>query len=211
VFDEVVTAFRVGLEGAQGYFGVEPDLTTFGKIVAGGYPSAGGLGGRKDLILRMAAGLESGKKRAYVGGTMAANPLSAAAGFFTLKEIEKRDACAVAGRAGDRLCAGLKKAIAERGLPFVAYNQGSICHLETVGAMFIKMDMLRIVKVLKEIKVRKTMMEGYGAAYAAEGLVTLAGSRMYTSAADTDEIIDDAIARFARVFDNVAADAGKKA
>ncbi len=204
VFDEVVTAFRVGLEGAQGYFGVAPDLTTFGKIIAGGYPSAGGLGGRKDLILRMAAGLESGKKRAYVGGTMAANPLSAAAGYFTIKEIEKRDACAVAGRAGDRLTTGLKAAIQKRGLPFVAYNQGSICHLETVGAMFIKMDMLRILKVLKEIKVRKTMMEGYGAAYAAEGIVTLAGSRMYTSAADTDDIIDDAIARFTRVFDNVA-------
>ena len=208
VFDEVVTAFRVGLEGAQGYFGVSPDLTTFGKIVAGGYPSAGGLGGRKDLILRMAAGLESGKKRAYVGGTMAANPLSAAAGYFTLREIGKRDACAVAGRAGDRLCAGLKAAIDKRGLPFVAYNQGSICHLETVGAMFIKIDMTRILKVLKEIKARKTMMEGYGAAYAAEGIVTLAGSRMYTSAADTDVIIDDAIGRFDRVFANVASDAG---
>lgn len=208
VFDEVVTAFRVGLEGAQGYFGVKPDLTTFGKIIAGGYPSAGGLGGRRDLILRMAAGLESGKKRAYVGGTMAANPLSSAAGYFTLKEIAKRDACAVAGRAGDRLCAGLRKAIDERGLPFVVYNQGSICHLETVGAMFIKMDLLRIKHVLKEIKTRKTMMEAYGAAYAAEGLVTLAGSRMYTSAADTDDIIDDAIARFSRVFDAAAGSAG---
>jgi glutamate-1-semialdehyde 2,1-aminomutase len=69
VFDEVVTAFRIGLGGAQGYYGVAPDLTTFGKIVAGGYPSAGGLGGRRDLVLLMAAGLETGKKRAYVGGT----------------------------------------------------------------------------------------------------------------------------------------------
>jgi glutamate-1-semialdehyde 2,1-aminomutase len=209
VFDEVVTAFRVGLEGAQGYFGVAPDLTTFGKIVAGGYPSAGGLGGRRDLILRMAAGLESGKKRAYVGGTMAANPLSSAAGYFTLKEIEKRDACAAAGRAGDRLTAGLKAMITERDLPFVAYNQGSICHLETVGAMFIKIDYLKILRVLKEIKVRKKFMEEYGAAYAAEGIVTLAGSRMYTSAADRDEIIDDALTRFARVFDNVDIAAGK--
>jgi len=211
VFDEVVTAFRIGLGGAQGYFDVKPDLTTFGKIIAGGYPSAGGLGGRRDLILRMAAGLESGKKRAYVGGTMAANPLSSAAGYFTLKEIAKRDACAVAGRAGDRLCAGLQKAIEARGLPFVVYNQGSICHLETVGAMFIKMDLLRIKHVLKEIKTRKTMMEAYGAAYAAEGLVTLAGSRMYTSAADTDDIIDDAIARFSRVFDAAVDSAGGRA
>ena len=204
VFDEVVTAFRVGLEGAQGYFGVRPDLTTFGKIVAGGYPSAGGLGGRRDLVLLMAAGLESGKKRAYVGGTMAANPLSAAAGYFTIKAIEERDACAVAGRAGDRLTAGLKARISALGLPFVAYNQGSICHLETVGAMFVTMDYLRIFKVLKAIKERKFMMEEYGAAYMAEGIVTLAGSRMYTSAADDDGVIDDALDRFERVFRNVA-------
>ncbi|MBL8967485.1 MAG: aminotransferase class III-fold pyridoxal phosphate-dependent enzyme [Spirochaetaceae bacterium] len=203
VFDEVVTAFRVGLGGAQGYFGVRPDLTAFGKIVAGGYPSAGGLGGRKDLVLLMAAGLESGKRRAYVGGTMAANPLSAAAGYYTLREIEKRGACAAAGRAGDRLTAGLKKRIGELGLPFVAYNQGSICHLETVGAMFVRMDLLRIRRVLAELKERKRLMEEYGAAYAAEGLVTLAGSRMYTSAADTDEVVDEAILRFGRVFERV--------
>jgi glutamate-1-semialdehyde aminotransferase len=148
--EAVMAALRAGLEGAQGYFGVMPDLTCFGKVVAGGYPSAGGLGGRKDLALLMAAGLESGMKRAYVGGTLAANPLSAAAGYFTLREIEARDACAVAGRAGDRL---------------------------TVGAMSIRMDYLRIGKVLKEIKLRKHLMEEYGVAYAAEGIVTLAGSR----------------------------------
>lgn len=204
VFDEVVTAFRVGLGGAQGYFGVKPDLTTFGKIVAGGYPSAGGLGGRRDLVMLMAAGLETGKKRAYVGGTMAANPLSAAAGYFTLKEIEKRDACAVAGRAGDRLTAGLKRKIDELGLPFVAYNQGSICHLETVGAMFCEIDILHIKRFLSETKARKRAMEEYGAAYAAEGVVTLAGSRMYTSAAQGNDVIDDAIERFGRVFERVA-------
>lgn len=206
VFDEVVTAFRVGLGGAQGYFGVRPDLTTFGKIVAGGYPSAGGLGGRRDLIMLMAAGLETGKKRAYVGGTMAANPLSAAAGYFTLREIEKRDACAVAGRAGDRLAAGLKARIEALGLPFVAYNQGSIVHLETVGAMFFELDLVHIGRFLRETKARKHFMEEYGAAYAAEGLVTLAGSRMYTSAAQNDAIIDEAIARFSRVFDKVASE-----
>jgi len=204
VFDEVVTAFRVGLGGAQGYFGVKPDLTTFGKIVAGGYPSAGGLGGRRDLVMLMAAGLETGKKRAYVGGTMAANPLSAAAGYFTLREIEKRDACAVAGRAGDRLTAGLQKKIEDMHMPFVAYNQGSICHLETVGAMFYELNILQIKRFLTETKARKHFMEEYGAAYAAEGLVTLAGSRMYTNAADTDAVIDDAIERFGRVFSHVA-------
>ena len=199
-----MTAFRIGLGGAQGYFDVKPDLTAFGKIVAGGYPSAGGLGGRRDLVMLMAAGLETGKKRAYVGGTMAANPLSAAAGYFTLQEIEKRDACAVAGRAGDRLTAGLQKKIDALGLPFAAYNQGSIVHLETVGTMFFEIDLLHIKRFLTETKARKHYMEEYGAAYAAEGLVTLAGSRMYTNAAQGDAVIDDAIERFGRVFERVA-------
>jgi len=203
VFDEVVTAFRIGLAGAQGYYGVKPDLTCFGKIVAGGYPSAGGLGGRRDLVLLMAAGLESGKRRAYVGGTLAANPLSSAAGYFTLKAIERRGACEAAGRAGDRLTLGLRRLIEARKLPFVAWNQGSICHLETVGAMFIKLDYLHIGRVLREIKERKSLMDTYGAAYSAEGIVTLAGSRMYTSAADDDSVIDDALLRFDRVFASV--------
>ena len=202
IFDEVVSAFRISLSGAQGYYGVKPDLTIFGKIVAGGYPSAGGIGGRKDLIKRLAAGLESGKKRAYCGGTMAANPLSAAAGYFTIKEIEKTNACAVANEAGNRLSRGLDKLIEKHGLPFVVYNLGSVCHLETAAGMFVPLNYLKIRKTLSQIKTRKTLMEEYGAAYMAEGLVTLAGSRLYTSAADTDQVIDDALLRFEKVFKN---------
>ncbi len=206
IFDEVVTGFRIGLSGAQGYFGVKPDLTVFGKVVAGGYPAAGGLGGSTDLMEYLAAGIQSGKKRAMVGGTMAANPLSSAAGYYTLMEIEKQDACAKAGKAGDRLTKGLKELIEKYDLPYVAYNQGSICHLETSGTLFLPVNMKKpwtIPKTLKEIKVRKHMMEEMGAAYMYEGIVTLAGSRMYTSMADTDEVIDDALTRFERVFQKI--------
>ena len=206
IFDEVVTGFRIGLSGAQGYFGVKPDLTVFGKVVAGGYPAAGGLGGSADLMEYLAAGIQSGKKRAMVGGTMVANPLSSAAGYYTLMEIEKQDACAKAGKAGDRLTKGLKELIEKYDLPYVAYNQGSICHLETSGTLFLPVNMKKpwtIPKTLKEIKVRKHMMEEMGAAYMYEGIVTLAGSRMYTSMADTDEVIDDALTRFERVFQKI--------
>jgi glutamate-1-semialdehyde 2,1-aminomutase len=206
ILDEVVSAFRIGMSGAQGYYNVIPDLTVFGKVVAGGYPGAGGLGGRKDLMEYLAAGLQSGKKRAMVGGTMAATPLSSAAGYHTLVEIERTNACEKAGQAGDRLTKGLQKLIEKYKLPFVAYNQGSICHLETSGTMFVKVNFLMpwtIPAALKEIKVRKHMMEEIGAAYMAEGLVTLAGSRMYTSMADTDEVIDDALSRFEKVFRNI--------
>lgn len=206
IFDEVVTAFRMGMGGAQGYFNVTPDLTVFGKIIAGGYPSAGGLGGKKEYMAYLAAGIQSGTKKALVGGTMAANPLSAAAGYLTLCEIEKTNAALTAGRAGNRLTRGLKGLIKKYDLPFVAFNQGSVCHLETVGTMLFHIPWNRPWKIpgtIKEIHARKEVMEEMGAAYMAEGIVTLAGSRIYTSAADTDEIIDDALERFDRVFQNI--------
>jgi glutamate-1-semialdehyde 2,1-aminomutase len=203
VFDEVVTGFRVGLGGAQGYFGIEPDLTVFGKVVAGGYPSAGGLGGKREYMKYLAAGIEAGTKKALVGGTMAANPLSSAAGFFTLTEMERSGASERAGAMGDRLTAGLQATLKRRGLPFVAYNQGSICHLQTVGTMHFSIDFSKAWQIpakMREITARKTVMEEMGAAYMAEGIVTLAGSRLYTSAAYTEGLIDEAVAAFDRVF-----------
>ncbi len=202
IFDEVVTAFRVGMSGAQGYFNVKPDLTIFGKVVAGGYPSAGGIGGKAEYMDGLAAGLQGGKK-VKVGGTMAANPLSCCAGYYTLLEIEKTNACEKAGKAGDRITKGLNLLIDKYELPFVAFNQGSICHLETAGTLYVKIKLLKIKSVLAEINQRKKLMEEYGAAYMAEGIVTLAGSRLYMSMADTDEVVDDALNRFENVFKNV--------
>ena len=209
IFDEVVTAFRIGMAGAQGYFGVSPDLTVFGKVVAGGYPSAGGLGGKAEYMKYLAAGIHGGgkHKKALIGGTMAANPLSCVAGYYTLCEIEKQNACAKSGAIGDRMTAGLKDLIKKHGLPFVAFNQGSICHLETVGTMHFSINWSKlwdVPKVLKETSRRKSEMEHMGAAYMAEGLVTLAGSRLYTNAAYTNEDADEALRRFDRVFANVA-------
>lgn len=210
IFDEVVTGFRVALSGAQGYFDVVPDLTVFGKIVAGGYPAAGGVGGKREYASLMAAGLATGKHRAYVGGTLSANPLSCIAGYTAIQEIERTNACEIAGKMGDRLCDGLKELIDRYGLPFVAYNQGSIVHLECTGAMsfdFSSMSFLKSAAGLLKHKdmmyVRKDSMEKMGAAYMANGIVTLAGSRLYTSMADTPEIIDEALNRFENVFKHV--------
>lgn len=198
IFDEVVTGFRIGLGGAQGYFNVKPDLTVFGKCITGGYPMAGALGGRKDIMMHLSAGIGSGRKRAYVGGTLTANPMSCVAGYVAIQEMERLNAPAVAGRAGDRLTKGLQEIINRRGLPFVAYNQGSIVHLETSAVMLL--DFRNPIKLLKEIKPRQHMMEEMGAAYTANGIITLAGSRMYTSIADTDDVIDNALDRFDHVL-----------
>ncbi len=201
IFDEVVTGFRLGLGGAQGYFGVKPDLTIFGKCVTGGFPMAGGVGGRADVIARFAAGIGGTGERAYIGGTLSANPLSCVAGYYALLEMERTNAAVIAGKAGDRLTKGLNVLIEKYGLPFVAFNQGSICHLETSGVMLL--DLHNPVKLMKELKPRKHMIEQMGAAYMANGLITLAGSRMYTSMADTDEVIDEALRRFDVVLSSV--------
>jgi len=201
IFDEVVTGFRLGMGGAQGYFKIKPDLTIFGKCLTGGYPMAGGVGGRSEVIQRFAAGIGGVGERAYIGGTLSANPLSCVAGYYALLEMERTNAPVLAGKAGDRLTAGLQAIIEKNHLPFVAYNQGSIVHLETSGVMLL--DLHHPLRLAKELKPRKHMIEEMGAAYMANGLVTLAGSRMYTSMADTDEIIDDALARFEVVLTNV--------
>ncbi|MBN8638316.1 MAG: aminotransferase class III-fold pyridoxal phosphate-dependent enzyme [Anaerolineae bacterium] len=198
IFDEVVTGFRLGLGGAQGYFGVTPDLTVFGKCITGGYPMAGGVGGKREIMLHFAAGIGGTGERAYVGGTLSANPLSCAAGYYAIEEMERTNAAVLAGQAGDRLTAGLQEIIQRLDLPFVAYNQGSIVHLETSAVMLL--DFKNPLKLMREVKPRKHMMEEMGAAFMAQGIVTLAGSRLYTSMADTDDVIDDALNRFETVL-----------
>ena len=91
-------------------------------------------------------------------------------------------------------------------LPYVAYNQGSICHLECTAPMsfdFSTMNPLGPIKALSKksmMMTRTEAMKRMGAAYMAHGIVTLAGSRLYTSMADTDEIIDEALNHFEDVF-----------
>lgn len=202
IFDEVVTGFRLGMGGAQGYFDIKPDLTIFGKCITGGYPMAGGVGGRTEVMRCFAAGIGGGTgERAYIGGTLSANPLSCVAGYYALLEMERTNAPVIAGKAGDRLTRGLQDIITRRNLPYVAYNQGSIIHLETSGVMLL--DFKNPLRLLREMKPRKHMIEEMGAAYMANGLITLAGSRMYTSMADTDAVIDDALSRFDNVLSSV--------
>ncbi|MDP9900854.1 aspartate aminotransferase family protein [Variovorax ginsengisoli] len=201
IFDEVVTGFRIGMGGAQSYFGVTPDITVLGKCLTGGYPMAGAIGGKRDIMMSLVGGIGTTSRRAFVGGTLTANPLSCVAGYYALQEAHRSNAAVVAGQAGDRLCRGLEEIIRRRRLPYVTYNMGSIVHLQTSGVLLLDTSsMWKLFKVRNEAKQRKHMMEEMGAAYTAHGLITLAGSRVYTSLADTDAVIDDALNRFDDVF-----------
>jgi glutamate-1-semialdehyde 2,1-aminomutase len=199
IFDEVVSGFRLGLGGAQGFLKVKPDLTVLGKCLTGGYPMAGGIGGRKEIMALLAGGIGgAGGKRVFVGGTLSANPLSCAAGCFAIEEMERTGAAAAASRAGDRLTQGLDEIIQRLGLPYVAYNQGAIVHFQTSAVLLLSTR--NPIKLMKEAETRKHMMEEMGAACTAHGIITLAGSRIYTSLADTDAVVDEALNRFETVL-----------
>ncbi|MBV8124472.1 MAG: aspartate aminotransferase family protein, partial [Paucibacter sp.] len=124
--------------------------------------------------------------------------LSCAAGYHAISEMARTQAPVLAGRAGDRLCRGLNEIIDRLGLPYVAYNQGSVVHLQTSAVLL--MSTRNPIQLMREVNARKHMMEEMGAAYMAHGLVTLAGSRLYTSMADTDAVIDEALNRFESVL-----------
>jgi glutamate-1-semialdehyde 2,1-aminomutase len=83
IFDEVITGFRVGLGGAQGHFGIRPDLTCLGKIIGGGLP-VGAYGGRADVMEQVAP-----TGPVYQAGTLSGNPLAMAAGLATLEILSK--------------------------------------------------------------------------------------------------------------------------
>jgi glutamate-1-semialdehyde 2,1-aminomutase len=121
IFDEVMTGFRVGLQGAQGLYGITPDLTTLGKVIGGGMP-VGAFGGRRD-IMQSVAPLGS----VYQAGTLSGNPVAVAAGLATLKLIQ------VAGFF-ERLAGTTAKLV--EGLQQAGRNGGIRISAQSLGGMF---------------------------------------------------------------------------
>jgi glutamate-1-semialdehyde 2,1-aminomutase len=126
IFDEVISGFRVHPGGAQGHYGVTPDLTTLAKILAGGLPG-GCVAGRADVM----AGLEArpGKPKMKHPGTFNANPLSAAAGVATLEIVSTGAPCRRANEVAQLLRQRLNEMFVERGLSWIAYGDFSAVKL----------------------------------------------------------------------------------
>ena len=120
IFDEVITGFRVGRNGAQGLYGIAPDITTMGKIIGGGLP-VGAYGGRKDVM-----GIVAPLGAMYQAGTLSGNPLAVSAGIATLTELQKPGAFERLDSLAQRLTDGLTKAFQAVEIPSTINRVGSM-------------------------------------------------------------------------------------
>jgi glutamate-1-semialdehyde 2,1-aminomutase len=120
IIDEVITGFRLHCGAAQKLLGVDADITTLGKIIGGGVPVAA-YGGRREFMDRVAP-----LGPVYQGGTLSGNPLAMRAGLATLHELTKPGVYETLNQNAGRLVAGLRKAVAESGVPAVVNATGSL-------------------------------------------------------------------------------------
>jgi glutamate-1-semialdehyde 2,1-aminomutase len=120
IFDEVISGFRVGLQGAQGLYGITPDLSCFGKVVGGGFPVAA-FGGRKEIMNHLAP-----LGQVYQAGTLSGNPVAMCAGLQTLLEIEKPGFYEELQDKTDRLTKPIQEELKKSNFPALLQQVGSM-------------------------------------------------------------------------------------
>ena len=120
ILDEVMTGFRVGLQGAQGHYKIQPDLITLGKVMGGGLPAAA-FGGRRDIMQCLAP-----LGAVYQAGTLSGNPVSVAAGLATLALVQQPNFYEHLSARTRQLTDGLEQAAKQHGVAFSAQSIGGM-------------------------------------------------------------------------------------
>ena len=179
IFDEVITGFRLKFGGAAEYFGVTPDLVTYGKIIGAGMP-VGAYGGRREIME-----LVSPVGKVYQAGTLSGNPIAMAAGLTQLKYLyEHPEVYTELEKKGEKLYGGMEKILAEKGLPY------HVNHVASLGSLFFTEQEVVDYTSAKSADIKA--FSEYFKGMLAQG-IHLAPSQfeaMFLSVAHTDEIID---------------------
>ena len=179
IFDEVITGFRLAFGGAAEYFGVTPDLVTYGKIIGAGMP-VGAYGGRREIME-----LVSPVGKVYQAGTLSGNPIAMAAGLTQLKYLyEHQEIYKDLEEKGKRLYGGMEKILAEKNLPY------HINHVSSLGSLFFTEQ--EVVDYTSAKSSDTKAFSEYFKGMLAQG-IHMAPSQfeaMFLSVAHTDEIID---------------------
>ena len=182
IFDEVITGFRLAFGGAAEYFGVTPDLVTYGKIIGAGMP-VGAYGGRREIME-----LVSTVGKVYQAGTLSGNPIAMAAGLTQLKYLyEHQEIYKDLEEKGKRLYGGMEKILAEKNLPY------HINHVSSLGSLFFTEQ--EVVDYTSAKSSDTKAFSEYFKGMLAQG-IHMAPSQfeaMFLSVAHTDEIIDQTL------------------
>jgi glutamate-1-semialdehyde 2,1-aminomutase len=120
ILDEVMTGFRFGLQGAQGFYGMEADLTALGKVIGGGMP-VGAFGGKAEIMEQIAP-----LGPVYQAGTLSGNPIAMAAGLATLDIISRPGFYQPLFDRTEQLCEGLRTSASRAGVPFTTNHAGTM-------------------------------------------------------------------------------------
>jgi glutamate-1-semialdehyde 2,1-aminomutase len=190
IFDETVTGFRLGKSGAQGHYGVVPDLATYGKIIGGGYPLAA-VAGRTDLM-EMADFRRRGQEGfVYFSGTLNGNAVAAAAGLATLDILNEEGAYERLFAAGERIRRGLKQVFADQGIAVQVQGVGPIFQL------FLTPEPINdywSAKGADAVTMKEIASEVFERGF------FLSGDKAYLSVVHTEEDIDQTVAAFSDVL-----------
>lgn len=181
IFDEVVTGYRLGIGGAQRYYGVKADITTLGKIIGGGFP-IGAVGAREDIMSKL-----SPRGPVFNAGTFNGHPISMAAGLATIEVLETTNAYEIALRASRKLAEGLSDVLGRYGIDHVVnwvptmlqvfFTKGEVVDHETANRSDVKMYARFHEELLKRgVFIAPSQFEA-----------------IFTSAAHDDSIIDETL------------------
>jgi glutamate-1-semialdehyde 2,1-aminomutase len=193
IFDEVMTGFRVGPAGAQGLYGITPDLTTLGKVIGGGMP-VGAFGGRREIMEKIAP-----LGPVYQAGTLSGNPVAMAAGLKTLELVGQPGFHDALAAKVETLVAGITGAAREAGVAMTENHVGGM-----FGLFFT--DAERITDFAGTTACDQDYFKRFFHGMLDEG-VYLAPSAFeagFVSAAHSDDDLQQTIAAAARVFDRLS-------
>lgn len=188
IFDEVITGFRVAPGGAQQYFGVTPDLATFGKAIANGFPVSC-LAGRSDLMDMLVAGVMH-------GGTYNAQPASMAAVIATLTELGKEETFDVLNARGNRLMEGIARALKEADI------QARIAGFPQIFHVGFDVD-APVVDYRSSLQADRERYIKFTEALHYKGVRALERGAWFLSIAHTDDVIDATIEAVACVAQEI--------
>ncbi len=192
IIDEVMTGFRLGPQGAQGYYGVTADITTLGKVMGGGMPVAA-FGGRSDIMQQLApAG------PVYQAGTLSGNPLAMAAGLAMLKAIQQSDFYPPLFAKTDALVAGLRERAEAAGIAMTSNHVGTM-----FGVFFTAEKTITNYQQVMACDTDRFNRFFHGMLKESVYLAPASYEAGFLSAAHSDQDINDTLDAAERVFKNL--------